>query len=78
MEVGADTAVYSCYMVKHINHHIFLSFSLMEHGIFTGADINSNTSCKDSPLHLASFCCGTQKVTNGLGVITSLCEAGEV
>lgn len=41
-----------------------------------GADINSNTSCKDSPLHLASFCCGTQKVTNGLGVITSLCEAG--
>ncbi|XP_058944968.1 death-associated protein kinase 1 [Pocillopora verrucosa] len=41
-----------------------------------GADINSNTSCKDSALHLASFFCGTQKVSNCLGVITSLFEAG--
>lgn len=43
-----------------------------------GADVNSNTACKDSPLHLASFCCATQDVKNGLGVITSLFEAGTV
>lgn len=43
-----------------------------------GADVNSNTACKDSPLHLASFCCSTQDVKNGLGVITSLFEAGTV
>jgi len=41
-----------------------------------GADVNLNTTCKDSPLHLASFCCATQNVTNGFGVITSLLEAG--
>lgn len=43
-----------------------------------GADVNSNTACKDSPLHLASFCCATQNVKNGFGVITSLLEAGTV
>lgn len=42
----------------------------------TGADVNLNTTCKDSPLHLASFCCATQNVSNGFGVITSLLEAG--
>ena len=42
----------------------------------TGADVNLNTTSKDSPLHLASFCCATQSVSNDFGVITSLLEAG--
>jgi len=42
----------------------------------TGADVNLSTTCKDSPLHLASFCCAIQDVTNGFEVITSLLEAG--
>ncbi|XP_078378585.1 uncharacterized protein LOC144661650 isoform X2 [Oculina patagonica] len=50
--------------------------SLIAYMLNKGADVNSNTACKDSPLHLASFCCATQDVKNGLGVITSLSEAG--
>ncbi|KAJ7384177.1 hypothetical protein OS493_023506 [Desmophyllum pertusum] len=50
--------------------------SLITYMLNKGADVNSNTTCKDSALHLASFCCGTQNVKNGLGVITCLFEAG--
>lgn len=50
--------------------------SLIAYMISKGADVNLNTTCKDSPLHLASFCCATQNVSNGFGVITSLLEAG--
>ena len=41
-----------------------------------GADINSNTTCKDGALHLASFCCAKQNLKKGLGIITSLYQAG--
>ena len=41
-----------------------------------GADVNSCTACKDSALHLASFRCTTQNVTDGLSIITLLFEAG--
>ena len=44
----------------------------------TGADVNSCTACEDSALHLASFCSATQNVKSGLGIITSLFEAGNV
>lgn len=74
---GADTALYSFYMIKLNNLYILSKNKLKKTCIFIGADINSNTSCKDSALHLASFFCGTQKVSNCLGVITSLFEAGK-
>lgn len=41
-----------------------------------GADVNSRTACKDSAVHLASFCCATQNVKNGLDIITCLYQAG--
>jgi len=49
---------------------------LISYMLNKGADVNSNTACEDSALHLASFCCATQNVKNGLGIITSLFEAG--
>ena len=64
-------------MIKLNNLYILSMNKLKKTCILIGADINSNTSCKDSALHLASFFCGTQKVSNCLGVITSLFEAGK-
>ncbi|XP_068671279.1 ankyrin repeat and EF-hand domain-containing protein 1-like [Montipora capricornis] len=49
---------------------------LISYMLKRGGDVNSCTTCKDSALHLASFCCATQNVMDGLGVITSLFEAG--
>ncbi|KAM7451605.1 hypothetical protein ABFA07_000926 [Porites harrisoni] len=50
--------------------------SLVTYMLSKGADINSNTTCKDGALHLASFCCAKQNIKKGLGIITSLYQAG--
>lgn len=50
--------------------------SLISYMLRKGADVNSCTACKDSALHLASFRCTTQNVTDGLSIITLLFEAG--